>query len=216
MSRVTITVDANNLDEVTKKLERAASRASRMDPDDMIGVIPHLSSEFMLWLWWASDINGSLYNFEVFEEEEQSVSLDDDLDSIEIWLDDRITMRHADDTRVSNVMTGDTIASAPEAKVAIAGGKVVQEIRMGMRRDDREFVFGLKGGELALHGVRLPMVVSDGFEEVIYDRFALLTELETVLAKLFNDFARLRTSERWNGEIVPNIRSWLDDSYADE
>ncbi len=209
MSKIEIEVTPENLGKITEALSKVRSRDI-----DNLSVLPHISSEFMLWLWWISDIHGSLYNFDSPDDEE-SVSLDDDLDSIELWIDDRITMRPADDTRVSNVMTGDTIATAPEAKVAIANGKVVQEIRMGMRRDDREFVFGLKGSELALHGVRLPQVVSDGFEEAVYDRFALLVELETVIAKLFNDFARVRSSKDWHQQTAPAIERWLgtDDDF---
>ena len=36
-------------------------------------------------------------------------------------------------------MTGDNPAATLEARAALAGGKILQEIRVGIRRDDREY-----------------------------------------------------------------------------
>jgi len=184
---------------------------------EQMAVLPHLSSEFMLWIWWVSECNGCLYNFASADDDE-TVSLDDDLESVEMWLDDRITMRPSDDTKVSNVMTGESVGTAPEAKVAIANEKVIQEIRMGLRIDDREYNIGLKGSELSLHGVRLPAAcsVGEGLDEAVFERFHLLEEVDQVLAKLFNDFARVRVSDEWQTTIAPAIGEWLNEDLDDD
>jgi hypothetical protein len=65
--------------------------------------------------------------------------------AIHLWVDDRLAFRRPEDTKVTAVMTGENPAASLEARAALAGGKVLQEIRVGLRRDDREFFFTLKG-----------------------------------------------------------------------
>lgn len=184
----------------------------------------HLASEFMLWLWWISDVNGSVYNFstpnpsddepddgEDDEDEESSVSLNEsEMESIELWLDDRISMRIPEDYRPSNVMTGETVSRAPEAKVAILGGKVVHEIRMGFRCDDREYSVGLKGPELMLHGVKFPSVIEEDNDSTVCERMYLVEELEKALQSLFRDFVEVRTSNTWK-KTASKIQEWLEE-----
>lgn len=168
---------------------------------DVTPDLAFISSEFLLWLWWVSDVNGSVVRFANADPGQEE-------DYVEIWIDDRITMRALDETKISNVMTGETIATAPEAKVAVANGKVIHEMRFGLRFGDREYFFGLKGSELALNGAKLPTVISDSSEEAILDRMHLLDELETLIFKIFSEFADTRVSEDWR-QTAAEIDRWL-------
>lgn len=167
------------------------------DAQDGLPVLPHLSGEFYAWLWWASEVQGA-----VFE-------LPDPVGQVELWVDERLAFRNADDTRVTAVMTGEAPSTSLEARAALAGGKVLNELRVGFRRDDREFTVTLKGPAMHVSGAKLPQVVSDGQDEVLYDRMFLYSELSLVLAALYNAFAAKRTSPEWESEVLPGLRRWI-------
>jgi len=154
----------------------------------------HLAGEFYVWLGYVTEAEGS--NFE----------LGDKIGRFDLWVDDRLAFRNPDDAKVSATMTGENPARTLEARAALAGGKVLQELRLGLRRDDREFEFTLRGPTLDIVRIKLPQVV-DG-AEAIFDRMHLHDELVFVLGGLFKRFATERTSDAWGREVLPGMRAW--------
>lgn len=165
--------------------------------DDGLPILPHISGEFYVWLWWASEVQSA------------SFVLPDPVGAIDLWVDERLAFRIVGETKLTAVMTGEASSTSLEARAALAGGKILQEIRIFIRRDDREFSVTLKGPEMHTTGLKLPQVVSDGEEEVLYDRMFLYTELNMILGALFNHFAELRVADSWNDETLPTIQSWV-------
>jgi hypothetical protein len=123
-------------------------------------------------------------------------------------VDDRIAFRNPDDQKVAAVMTGDNPSATLEARAALAGGKVLQDLRIGVRRDDREFLATLKGPAMHMQALKLPQTVKGG-EEAIYDRMHLYEELCLVVAGLFQQWTILRCSDRWDDEVLPALRAWV-------
>lgn len=164
---------------------------------DGLPVLPHLAGEFYAWLWWSSEVRGT-----VFE-------LGDPVGSIELWVDERLAFRNPNDTKVTAVMTGEAPSTSLEARAALAGGKVLQDLRVGLRRDDREFTVTLKGPAVYITGAKLPQVVSDGLEEVLYDRMFLYGELTLILRELYRAFARVRVGPEWEADVLPALRRWI-------
>ncbi len=164
-----------------------------MSDAEGLPIVPHVAGEFYAWLWWASERNGAVFD------------LPEPVGQVELWIDERLAFRYPDDTRLAAVMTGENPAASLESRAALAGGKVLQEIRVGLRRDDREFFCTLKGPSAHLQGLKLPQVVTEGGEEVLYDRIHLYDELCFVLSGLFQEFARVRTSDA--GSRVPRAVS---------
>lgn len=165
--------------------------------DDGLPVLPHVSGEFYVWLWWASEVQSAQFH------------LDDPVGIIDLWVDERLAFRIVGETKVTAVMTGEASSTSLEARAALAGGKILQEIRIFLRRDDREFSVTLKGPEMHTTGVKLPQVVSEGEGEVLYDRMFLYAELTLILGALFNQFAAKRVSDEWNDEVLPALRQWV-------
>lgn len=158
---------------------------------------PHVASEFLVWLWWASEQDGAQF------------TLPDPVGAISCWVDDRLSFRRPDDTKVSAVLTGERPSDSLEARAALAGGKVVQELRVVVRRDDREFHATLRSPGLDLGGLKLPDILSEGEDERIYDRMFLYGEFMLVLSGLLQRFAEVRTGPTWAGEVMPALRQWL-------
>lgn len=167
--------------------------------DDLEGlpILPHVAGEFYAWLWWASEESGGTFD------------LPDPVGRVDVWVDERLAFRSPDDTRVSAVMTGENPAATLEARAALAGGKVLQELRVGMRRDDREYFVTLKGAAMHIQGLKLPQVVTDGGEEVLFERMHLYEEVGFVVGALLQRYAEQRTGPSWDDEILPALRSWI-------
>ncbi|MCB9676006.1 MAG: hypothetical protein H6737_12860 [Alphaproteobacteria bacterium] len=168
-----------------------------MSEQDGLPVLPHLAGEFYTWLWWSSEVQGAVF------------SLPDPVGQIELWVDERLAFRNADDTKVTAVMTGEAPSTSLEARAALAGGKVLNDLRVGIRRDDREFTVTLKGPAMHITGAKLPQVMSEGIDEVLYDRMFLYGELSLVLAALYDTFAEKRVSAAWESEVLPGLRRWI-------
>ena len=158
--------------------------------------LPHLSTEFFTWLWWATEQGGG--------------RLDVDGEEIILWVDDRMAFRLPSEDASRAVLTGADTARAAEAKAAMAAGKIIKEVRLRLQWADREYGFTLKGAGLDVTGLILPPLPDEGDEQ---DRLMLRMEaieaLWAVLGAIYRKFAAVRTSEQWDQEVVPSIQAWL-------
>lgn len=159
---------------------------------------PHLASEFYLWLWWTSERDGSRF------------ALPDPVGPIDAWVVDRLAFRNPADTKVTALMTGENAPATPEARAALAGGKVLQDVKIGLRRDDREFELTLKGPAVHVSGLKLPAAGGgEGEAGAMLERFFLYEEAVFLLRGLFQAFARERTGPGWRASVEPALRAWL-------
>jgi hypothetical protein len=177
------------------------------DLPEGLPIVAHLAGEFYAWLWWTSELGAAF-------------DLPPPVGPVDVWVDERLAFRNPDDTRISAVMTGANPAATLEARAALAGGKVLHEIRLGMRREDREYLFTLKGPAMHVTALKLPAVETesdaDGQAGVVFERIHLYDELCFVVASLFRRFAERRTSESWAAEVVPELQDWILARQADE
>lgn len=161
-------------------------------------IIPHLAPEFYLWLWFKSENGGG------------SFDLGGEIGRIDLWVDDRLAFRLPGDTKVTAVLTGSNPSETLEAKAALYGGKVLNDIRIRIKRDDRDFVVTLKGPEMHMTRISLPQALQESAEEAIYDRLFLYDELCFVVGALFEAFSAERLSEDWGEVTVPALRAWVE------
>ena len=164
---------------------------------DGLPIVPHLTSEFYVWLWYTSESREGLFE------------LGGDLGTVTVWVDERLAFRRPEENKVSAVMTGDSPSTTLESRAALAGGKILQEIRLGIRRDEREFYVTLKGPEMHLAQLKLPQLVTEGQDEVLYDRMFLHEEVSFIVMSLFREFAAARLSDEWRGDLLPAMSAWV-------
>jgi hypothetical protein len=167
------------------------------DATDGLPVLPHLAAEFYLWLWWASDTRGHV------------VDLGGDVGRVDVWVDERLAFRSAHDGKVNVVLTGEDPAGTLEAKAALRGGKVLHEVRVGIRRDDREHLVTLHGPAVEIRQLKLPAGGDGGHEQVLFDRLFLYEEVVFVLGALYRSFAAQRSDAAWNREVLPQLSAWM-------
>jgi hypothetical protein len=166
--------------------------------EETLPTLPHLASEFYTWLWW--------------QVEEQGIRQDlgGEVGVIDVWIDERLAFRAPGEGRVNVVLTGDNPSGSLEARAAIRGGKILDELQLGIRRDDREYRVTLRGAEMVITGAKLPTVVQDGFDEVLFERMYLVQELQFILNGLYERFAAVRISQEWQSGVVQTITSWIE------
>jgi hypothetical protein len=158
---------------------------------------PHLSSEFYLWLWWRS------------ERDEAAFELPHPVGSVLAWVEDRLAFRRPADPRPTSVMTGENPAASLESRAALAGGKVLHELRVALKRDDREFHLTLRGPSLDVGQLKLPQVLGDNPDEAAVDRMFLVEECFLILDGLLRAFYADRAEDGWRRHTLPAMREWL-------
>ena len=171
---------------------------------DPTPALPHLVTEFFAWLWYASERDGGTFAL-------------DDGTVFTFWVDDRLSFRLPDEDKARAVLTGESAAATLEARAALAGGKVVRDLRLALRREEREYAVTLKGLHLDLAGAKLPaeLKASDAQEEVLYERMFLVDELWFMVGALYGRFAQERAGGAWASEHLPAMRRWasgIDDA----
>lgn len=158
---------------------------------------PSLAPEFYLWLWYTSQQGGGRFD------------LPETGERIELYVDDRLAFRAPGETKVTAVLTGDNPSETIEARAAVFGGKLLQELRVRVRRDETEFVVTLKGAEMHLTRVKLPQILSETEGEALLDRMARYDELAWIIGQLFAAFCALRCAPEWDDRIEGELRAWV-------
>jgi hypothetical protein len=159
--------------------------------------LPHLASEFFAWIWYTSEARRG------------TIELGDGVGKCDFWVGSRLSFRAIDEDKARAVLTGDNPSTTLEARAALAGGKVVNDLRLNLRREDREYEVTLRGPHLDLHNVKLPAQVKTGEDEVLYERMYLYDELWFLLGALYARFAEERTGAEWRTDTLPSLRAWV-------
>jgi hypothetical protein len=167
------------------------------DEETFAGAPPHVASEFYLWLWYRSETGAG------------HLELGEDGGAVDFWVDDRLSFRAAGEDRVSAVLTGENPSTTPEARAALAGGKVLRDLKLALRRGENEYQVVLRGSRVEISGAKLPGLMKNADEaELVYERMFLYEELHFVLAGLFRAFAAVRCAPDWRERTLPDLRRW--------
>lgn len=165
-------------------------------------VLPHLTIEFYVWLWYASERDGGTMN------------LGDEAGICDVWVEERLSFRPQDEDRARAVLTGENASSSLEARAAMASGKVVKDLQLHLRREEREYTVTLRGPHLDLAGAKLPPHATDGEGELLYERMYLYEDLWFIVTALYRRFAAERTAEDWHSRVLPAMRTWVGGTPA--
>lgn len=166
--------------------------------DSVLPDIPHLAGEFYLWLWWSIDRSDS------------HIVLPDPVGAVDIWMDERLAFRVPGESKVTVVLTGANPSESLESRASLRGGKILDELKLGIRVADREYNATIKGPNMELRSVKLPSIIEDDLDVILHERLALYEELNHVFAALYRQFAAARTSPTWEGEVVSAIVDWAN------
>ncbi len=163
---------------------------------DNAAAMPHLTAEFFVWLWFASEREGG------------SINLGDEIGVVDFWIDERMSFRSPDEDKPRAVLTGEDTSTSAEARAALASGKVVRDLQLHLRREEREYTVTLRGPHLDVCGLKFPQHAPDGEDELLYERMYLYEDVWAVIRGLYRVFARERVSREWHTVLLPAVRNF--------
>lgn len=174
-----------------------------MKSENTAPALPHLTAEFFVWLWYASERDGGTMNLGV-------------AGVCDVWVEERLSFRIPDEDKARAVLTGENTAAAPEARAALASGKVVRDMQIHLRREEREYTVTLRGVNLDLAGVKFPGHSSEGEDGLLFERMYLYEDLWFCIQQLYQRFASERAAESWYVTTLPAIRRWVAGEEAQQ
>jgi len=148
--------------------------------------------EFLVWLWFESELFEGRFDVEGFG-------------PCELWLEGQITLTEG---KEQSRLKGATPSAAPESHEALRQGKLPTQARLRLSRGELEFGFVFDADALSLAAVKIPSVVKEEADEQFYERMYLVEDLEAILGSLYAKFMGLRLSPAWDGAVAPAIRRW--------
>jgi hypothetical protein len=187
--------------------------------------------EFLLWLWFESDLRGG------------TLPLMDGT-TADIW---PVAEAGFASGKESTRIKGEHPLSSREAKECLLLGKSPEKIGFKVTLLDREFTFSMKGDTLALGRLKLPTVLQDEPDalaamgpgrgptrgpktsvaqdeergandraEQFYERMQDARELEAALELLYSAYLRLRLGTGWASTVQPAMLKWVKDTPVDD
>lgn len=167
-----------------------------MDLVDRIETTRFLGGEFLLWLWFSRDVTGG--EVHIKGKGTLIVSLETQLGLADPVADrERVTIRGMD-----------PFGSA-EAGEALVTGKLPRKVGLRIVFEQSEWVVTLDSNTLALSGVKLPALSSQGSEELFFERVRSLEQIHELVHALYAHFLGVRLAPTWDSDVAPALKRWV-------
>jgi hypothetical protein len=153
-----------------------------------------LGNEFLLWLWFTTDTR---------------------TDTIQLPDGSEATFMFAGGIKVEDprgvggngTMNSDSAVRLPEARAAVAAGKLPRKAALCVVRNGDQFSFTLQAETLAVGGAKFQKPDATG-REAHYARLQQIRDLAETLDLMFGAFLAVRVGEQW-GAVAADVRAWL-------
>lgn len=159
-----------------------------------------LGHEFLTWLWHTIENNQDLLT-----------SLDDELTALGIG--NRIVLENRRDEALESITIQGDEAGFEEGVLALKKGAMVTELNLFYKAGDKKWQFTLKGESLSISNLKTPetsiIETGEDVEGVVLDKIYLYERVTRLLDKLFNAFIKLRVSNEWNTQVLPDLKEWI-------
>jgi len=157
--------------------------------------------EFLTWLWFTMENHP-----EILKE------ADRDLVSLEIG--NRLVLEKTRNKANERITIKGDQAGFEEGLLALKKGAVVTEFNLIYQSGSHEWRFGIKGESLNVSGLKTPRTApvekAEDIEGAVLEKIFLFEKVFDLINRMYKTFIRLRVSDRWAGEAVPQMKSWID------
>ena len=171
-----------------------------MRPLDRASKNERLGRDFLLWLWFRSEMDECRFDL-------------DEGGPVEIWVDRRMVLKADRGGRMEKLTCTGENYHFREARMALKDGKDLTEILVKLRMGDHEWQFVMDSTWLNFKSMRTPKVVLDKNEDpdgIFYEKIYLIEQGVGVMDTLFARFIKLRLSPDWKEEELPLLKEWLE------
>lgn len=158
-----------------------------------------LGHEFLTWLWFFAE---TPHPFLPFAEGK----------SAEVALGERMVLTLPGEGKEKVVCTTRAYA-LHEARTALQQGKMVDEIQVGLKAGDNDYLVTLDSALYAFKGLKVPKQLAGADEEDPDGRFLekmfFLEEATAILNALYRKFLEARLSAEWESDLLPQLKEWI-------
>ena len=173
-----------------------------MDLLDAIDAGRFLGKEFLVWLWFESEVLEGQFEMP-------------DGEKFELWFESQLTLESETAEQEITRMRGAAPSSTSEAHEALRRAKLPTQARVRIERGQQAFGFVIAAKSMTLTSATLPQLIKEDEEERFYERMYLIEELEKMVDALYGRFLSLRLAPVWETQILPMIRRWVDGQEVD-
>ncbi|MFC1863239.1 hypothetical protein ACFL1Z_04715 [Thermodesulfobacteriota bacterium] len=170
-----------------------------MDVIEQVEKTGMLGRDFLVWLWFKSEINHGL------------IDLKDD-GQAEIRFDGKITLETEDKENVETVTCSGVNSQFREARFALFRGKKVTQASMRLILGDDEFSFTMDSGWMNYRSFKTPKILEDYKDDpegLFYEKAGLIEKAISTIDTVYYHFLKLRVSPEWNERELPAIKKWV-------
>ncbi|MDY6863571.1 MAG: hypothetical protein SV062_11375 [Thermodesulfobacteriota bacterium] len=162
-----------------------------MDLESIKQLNEFIGKEFFTWLLYKIEISSGLIRLPKHKE-------------IEIYFDRRIVLEKKGEKATDKITYNGNIKESTEVKSGLAAGKQITEARINISRGPAEWNFTLKADSLNFSSLKLSQFPGerDDKEGLFYENMSKIEEVAAIMDELFEIFINVRTSHKWDEEIV--------------
>ena len=161
-----------------------------------------LGHEFLIWLWHVI-------------ERDQGEFKDAEGTPFSLVIGNKIVFEHIveDNTLETVTIKGDN-AGLEEGLLALRKGAVVTELSLTLTQLELSWEFNLKGENFHVTGFKHPQTENiekkEDREGAILEKIYLYGKAVVLIDHLYHSFLKLRVSEAWAKQTLPDIKSWVN------
>ncbi|MEM1009825.1 MAG: hypothetical protein AAGJ35_12565 [Myxococcota bacterium] len=159
-----------------------------------------LGREFLLWLWFTS------------EEQESVYDLGEEIGEVECFFDDRIVMEPVHGEGNRHQLSGFDPATSPEAAMALQMNKIPTEVKLKVVCQAQAWTFALRGEDLQLRSLKIPEILAQAPDDQCAERLYLIEQIEIILGALWSTFLHQRVEQEWPQTLV-SIQHWIGQKF---
>ena len=169
-----------------------------MDILDKIEKTETIGKDFLVWLWFKSEMQREVFN------------LGNDLHA-EIVMDGKMTLET--DEVQDSITCSCTNPLMKEARFALIENKKITKaaIKLTINEED-EFFFRLDSRWMNFRMLKTPKIfqnLKDDPEGFFYEKIGLIEKAITIMDSVFMNFIKIRISPEWETEELPALIKWI-------
>lgn len=159
-----------------------------------------LGNEFLTWLWFAIE-----------NDMDQIRQCDAEL--LDLDVGNRMVLENKLANGKESITIKGDAAGMEEALLALSKGALITDMHLVYKSGSAEWQFAVKGESLSFSGLKLPetgpMEAGEEMEGIILEKIFLYEKPFRLLNALYQQFIKLRLSEKWNALTLPSIKKWI-------
>jgi hypothetical protein len=159
-----------------------------------------LGNDFLTWLWFAIE-----------NDMDQIRQCDAEL--LDLDVGNRMVLENKLANGKESITIKGDAAGMEEALLALSKGALITDMHLVYKSGSAEWQFAVKGESLSFSGLKLPetgpMEAGEEMEGIILEKIFLYEKPFRLLDALYQQFIKLRLSEKWNAQTLPSMKKWI-------